>query len=86
MVSDPGVQILMGFVMALVFAPFGVNLRQYVGFYILYEIFYYKISGGEYPYWSPRLRMLVFIVSVLGFLIGKQVVKTRMIEDLKTNL
>lgn len=65
-------QIIIAFVMGLLFSPFNMGLIYIILYLILNEILFYIFSNGKCPrYWDIFERCGVVCSTVLGFIIGR---------------
>ena len=67
----PVIQILAAVAIGMVFAPFSLGLFLYIIIYLLFEIYYAYLRGFRYTPEEMLLRLLIFIMGLLGFLFGR---------------
>jgi hypothetical protein len=64
-------QLVFSFILGLILAPFSVGLFIFIVFYILFELFYANRKGFRYTQYELLIRFLIFLVGLLGFLVGR---------------
>lgn len=58
---------------SLFFGYLTASLKIFIIFYATYEILYYFLTDGEYPYWRFWFRIACFCASFDAWLIGRNI-------------
>jgi hypothetical protein len=68
---------VIAFVGGFVFAPWSWGLVYFLIFLLLYEIFIYYLCRKYSQCWDKEVRLGIIVFSVLGFILGRILVKSK---------
>lgn len=71
----PVITIFGSFVISLVLAPYSLGFIFFLLFLIIYEFFWGYFTRMQHPRYNPIVRAMVVIASILGFSIGRLIIK-----------
>lgn len=64
-------QYIFSFTFGLAFGAVSLGLAWMIAFIIGYEILYMALTQGEYPYWRLYVRIVVNLISLIGWSLGR---------------
>lgn len=64
-------QILITFIMGIIFSPFSMGFFLFIVVYLLFELFYAYRRGFKYDGYEALARVSIFLWGLLGFLFGR---------------
>lgn len=66
-------QYIVSFCVGVMFGAISLGFVWMLIFLVIYEVYYVFATGGEYPYWVGYSRVSNFLLSIIGWILGRYI-------------